>query len=84
MTSCTRESPIMHRDGQGEKGGTGCKRGTGGPIGGDQGEAGAGTVGRHRDATHSPPHPTGLPPDLLLGEAVNGEKYPVFKNIYKM
>jgi hypothetical protein len=31
-----------------------------------------------------PPHPTGLPPDLLLGKAVNGEKYPVFKIMCKM
>ena len=36
-----------------------------------------------RDNAHSLPHPTGLPPDLLLGAAVNGEKYPLSKIFYK-
>ena len=30
------------------------------------------------------PHPTGLPPNLLLGATVNDEKYPISKYIYKM
>ena len=71
----------MDREG---RGGTGCKRGTGGPIDGTEAGRGQGQWDSLRDNAHSPPHPTGLPPDLLLGEAVNGEKYPISKNIYKM
>lgn len=50
-----------------------------------QGQGQRRTAGQHNGTTRTqPPHPTGLPPNLLLGAAVNGEKYPVSKNIYKM
>jgi len=78
--TCTRESPIMHRDGQGRAGqdrasGTACGRhsGTGQR---DQGQRGRG--GTAEDGTADPtdsrlsaiiehgPPPHGSPPDLLL------------------
>ena len=74
----------MHRGGQRERDGTGCKRRTGGPIGGTQREAGTGqrdaTAGRQTHTTH----PTRLPPTSLLGAAVRWGKYPVFKIMCKM
>ena len=36
-----------------------------------------------RDA-HTDPHHTGLPLTFSMGEAVNGEKYPISKIFYKM
>jgi hypothetical protein len=40
--------------------------------------------GQQDNAHTAHPHPTRLPPNLLLGAAVNGEKYPVFKIMCKM
>ena len=63
--------------------GSGGKRSHSGPYGGTQGGTGTGQRDAQRDNAHTDTHPTGLPPNLLAGEAVNGEKYPVSKNIYK-
>jgi len=72
MTTCTSESPIMHRGGQGEKGGTGCKRRTGKAKAGRKAKASTG----QRDNAHSPPHHTGGRSTLLYGTAASLREIP--------
>ena len=83
----------MVRDGQGTGGQEDRDRLT---KGGTQGakpaqDSGATTAGQPSPETagyqlsaHTDPHPTGLPLTFSLGEAGNGEKYPVFKIMCKM
>jgi len=62
-----------------DRGGAG-KRGTSRqPMAGRHGGTGTGRPAGQR--THTT-HPTRLPPDLLLGAAVNGEKYPISKILW--
>lgn len=70
-------SPIKADQGGKPDGEAGGKRSHSGPIGG----AKAGRRDGQRDKRTAHPHPTGLPPDLPLGAAVNGEKYPLSKNM---
>jgi hypothetical protein len=80
VASCTRESAIivgMDREG---RGGTGCKRGTGGPIGKAKAGRGQGQRDSLRDTTHSPPHHTGGRSTLLYGTAASLREIPDLKN----
>jgi hypothetical protein len=62
VTSCTSESPIMHRGGQGEKGGTGCKRRTGKAKAGTKAKRGSTATADYLLSAHSHPTPRVYPP----------------------